>query len=132
MLVETPIGLVRIRPHHIGTFAEYWINGRCMQVQDAHRYGEEFTEGLKELYDRMIVDDGSIGILVVDGSNGDTICDLCKIEGCGTRKERDDLNIWNGSGLILQASGLGFGKVYTSREFRDGVRKIYPHESPRE
>ncbi len=127
MLSENPIKLIRIRPHHIGTFAEYLVNGRMIDESDIGGHNSKFISELRNLYNTIAKDTDSVGILVVNGSKGDSICDLCDTTNCETKKRNDDLNIWNGSGLIMQNSGLEIGQVYSSKEFRNRVKRLYPH-----
>ena len=102
-----------------------------MQGPDTLRYNKKSMAEFRELYGEIIEDRGSIGILIVDGSRGDSICDLCVMDNCRTRKTADDLSIWKGSGLVMQYTGLEFGKVYTSEEFRTRAEKLYTHRTPK-
>ncbi len=67
------------------------------------------------------------------GQNRDSICDLCRISNCDDRNLADSDNFKgrHSSGAILQTTGLEIGKVYTTDEFLEKVRKLYPHKIPK-
>ena len=133
MISETPIRLVSIRPHHIAPFAEYWMKGNIvLDGPDKNGHTPQFALAIAELYKSIIEDADSIGVLVVDGLRGDSICDLCDVKVCESRNKEDNLSLWNGSGIVMQYSGFEFGKIYSSKEFRDRVREVYPHTLPKE
>lgn len=131
MISDEPMRLIRMRPHHIGIFAEYYVHGRFMQEHDyeARRYGKKFIAQMRRLYDDIIFDEDSVSIMIVDGSRGDKVCDSCTVKACHTRNTSDDLNIWNGSGLTMELSGLEIGRLYTAKEFRARVRRLYPNHT---
>jgi hypothetical protein len=133
MISETPIRMVSIRPHHIPPFAEYWMKGNVvLDGPDRNRHTPQFALAIAELYKSIIEDVDSIGILLVDGSRGDSICDLCDVAVCDSRNSEDNLSVWNGHGLVMQYSGFEFGKIYSSKEFKERVRQVYPHTLPKE
>ena len=108
----------------ISTLAEKDNVDPTVYIKRAMRLAISYGNPLIKLDDPFVV-------LGVDGSRGDSICDLCVMDNCRTRKTADDLSIWNGSGLVMQYTGLEFGKVYTSEEFRTRAEKLYPHRTPK-
>lgn len=127
MLVEKPIHLVRLRPHHISGFARHWLCGNFLPgpLAEWNGYTPRSVYRIKKLFGDIIEDKDNIGVLVVDGSKGDSVCDNCnKKKKCESRNRPDDLNVWNGSGRITGDSGFRFGKVYPSEEFRSIVRRL--------
>jgi len=132
MISDVPINLVRIRPHHIAPFAEYWRKGKLV-LDGSRPHAPEFANALLRLYDSIIKDRDSMAIMIVDGSGGDSICDLCDTKStCQTRNNPDNMSVWNGSGIVMQNCEFEFGRAYSSGEFRDGVRRAYPHVLPTE
>ena len=84
---------------------------------------------MRNLFSKLISKD-DICVLITDGSHGDSICGLCKKDQCTTHNNPDDLNIWNGSGMIMQTTRFQIGRVYSSKEFLERVRGLYPFKTP--
>jgi len=134
MISDEPISLIRIRPHHIGFFSEYYVNDVFLdRFPEAREYGKKFVAAVRTLFESIVATRDSLGILVVDGERGDSICDLCKIGGCNDRNIADGANFKSRhtSGTILLTTGLTPGTVYTTNEFLERVRKLYPHRTPK-
>ncbi len=50
MISDEPIRLVRIRPHHVGFFSEYYINEIYLDryLGEVHKYGRKFVAEVKK------------------------------------------------------------------------------------
>jgi hypothetical protein len=127
MLVETPLRLVRLRPHHISGFARHWLCGNFLPpvLAELNGYTPRSVRRIKKLFGDVIEDRGNIGVVVVNGSDGDSVCDNCnKKKKCESRTMPDSRRAWIGSRRITGESGFKFGKVYPSEEFRSIVRRL--------
>lgn len=118
---------VRIRPHHIGLFADYYLYNIIDDEDKSEKegYGSQFMSKVKNLYDKIIFGK-DIEVLTVDGSSGDSICDLCK--RCCKNKNKieslDDMEwFFELNFTMVKIKGIELKKHYSSDEFLEIISK---------
>jgi hypothetical protein len=110
---------IRLRPHHVTSFAEYHINHTFEYPLEAEkRYGKDFIRDVRRIWERISSRHSDIQIKIVDGY--DTLCDICKLseEGCDAGEDDDSLR-------FVAEAGLKVGQSYAKRDFLARIRESY-------
>jgi len=132
--------IIALRPHHIDRFVSYcygFINMLDNPASIPERYGakaarNKFFRTLKSLFE--FIASGGTGEEYILVRNGiDSVCDICskpkkKRRSCS---EPDSLDLWDGSGRVMEELELRGGGLYPIKDFTDRVKQLYPDRNKR-
>ena len=121
--------IISLRPHHIDRFVSYYYNrdifdcpGSVSRESISERYGKEFTEKFKELFN-FLASGGNGGEYILVRNGLDNLCNICPIKK-KTCSDSDSLSLWNGSGYIMEEMDLREGFLYPLEEFLEKVKQL--------
>jgi hypothetical protein len=123
--------IIALRPHHIERFVSHHYSlidishtpGYLQGYGDDHQR-EHFAGRVKTLFNEL--EAGGTGEEFVLVRNGlDDICNMCPVKR-ETCSAPDSLDLFNGSGLMMQSMGLREGFLYPLKEFLEKVKILYP------